>query len=420
MGSTTYYEALMTAGELVRSVRPARETDDWASASIDERMQREVNETRVRKTIVPYLAQHPDRFFGSFIVLVQRGTIEFEPMNEIAKNLPAAYRKGADNMGFLTIGSEDLVALDGQHRLVAFRDVITAGGSMLAPDVGNDEVCVLFIEHETAVKTRRIFNKVNRNAKPTGKSDNIITSEDDGYAIVTRMLLDRDLDAPLSSAGDRGSESELVNWKSNTLSKGSTKVTTLSALYETVTDILTDAGFEDLSEKDSPVAPPEDVVNAAYEVAAEWWEALLTMDDLAKAVADLSAIPEMRLDSLLLRPAGQIALVRGLTLARQLSRGQLEREELIRRANKVDWVASASSYWRDVMVKPNLKMIARKEAYDMAARLLAYLIASEYVDDETKHKLWQDWNERRGRDPFADPEDLEDEQLPEDLPDPVA
>ena len=79
MGSTTYYEITMTARELTNSVRPARETDSWASASIDERIQRDVNRSRVMSTIVPYLAQHPDRFFGSFIVLVPKGAVEFEP-----------------------------------------------------------------------------------------------------------------------------------------------------------------------------------------------------------------------------------------------------------------------------------------------------------------------------------------------------
>ena len=62
---------------------PRQETDSWASASIDERIQREVNRTRVMSTIVPYLAQHPDRFFGSFIVLVPKGLVEFEPLTEL-------------------------------------------------------------------------------------------------------------------------------------------------------------------------------------------------------------------------------------------------------------------------------------------------------------------------------------------------
>src|SRR5436190_6567139 len=80
MGSTTYYETTMSGRELASSVRPAKETDAWATASIEERMQRKFDMKRIRETIVPYLAQHPDRFFGSLIVLVPKGSIEYEPL----------------------------------------------------------------------------------------------------------------------------------------------------------------------------------------------------------------------------------------------------------------------------------------------------------------------------------------------------
>ena len=146
MGSTTYYEITMTARELTNGVRPARETDAWASASIDERIQRDVNRSRVMSTIVPYLAQHPDRFFGSFIVLVPQGAVEFEPLTDSGRQsprgLPQLHR---ENIGFLTIDKGELIALDGQHRLLAFREVIQ-GGTDLGPfwsEVGDDEVCVL-------------------------------------------------------------------------------------------------------------------------------------------------------------------------------------------------------------------------------------------------------------------------------------
>ena len=48
--------------------------------SIEERMQREPNLARIKREIVPYLARHADRFFGSVIVLVQPGSVEFEPI----------------------------------------------------------------------------------------------------------------------------------------------------------------------------------------------------------------------------------------------------------------------------------------------------------------------------------------------------
>jgi DNA sulfur modification protein DndB len=427
MGSTTYYEITMTARELTNSVRPARETDAWASASIDERIQREVNRTRVMSTIVPYLAQHPDRFFGSFIVLVPKGAVEFEPLTDLVSNLPAAYRSSSQNIGYLTIDKGELIALDGQHRLLAFREVIQ-GGTNLGPYwsvVGDDEVCVLLIEAESPQKTRRIFNKVNRHAKPTGRSDNIITSEDDGYALVTRRLLDTDLDAPFATRAVNDQQYEPVNWTSTTLQAKSWKLTTISAVYEGVQDILTYEGYKGFSEKESPIAPDEETLNTAYEKAAAWWEDILSMDAFKSALRDPSTIPNVRSDSddpstLLMRPVGQIALVKGLVHALMSANGQMSRADAVRRANQLDYSCPPSSMWRDTIVRADGRMVARKEAYDLASRLIAYMIAAEFVSEETKQRLWEDWNTMRGRDPHGELDELEEHQQPEDLPEPLA
>lgn len=426
MGSTTYYEVTMTARELTNSVRPARETDAWATASIDERIQREVNRSRVMATIVPYLAQHPDRFFGSFIVLVPKGAIEFESLTELVANLPAAYRSSSENVGFLTINKGELIALDGQHRLLAFREVIQ-GGTNLGPlwsEVGDDEVCVLFIEEESPQKTRRIFNKVNRHAKPTGRSDNIITSEDDGYALVTRRLLDTDLEAPFANREINGQLYEPVNWTSNTLPPKSWKLTTISALYETVQEILTYEGYKGFSEKDSPVAPDEETLDTAYEKVTSWWDTILSMDAFRAALEDPSTIPNTRFDAdnahtLLMRPVGQIALVKGLVYALVSSNGSLQLADVVQRANKLDFSCPPSSVWRDTIVRADGRMVARKEAYDLAARLVAFMIAADYMSEESKQRLWEDWNKARGKDPHAELDELEEHQQPEELPQPL-
>lgn len=429
MGSTTYYETTMTARELATSVRPASESDDWASASIEERMQRELNMARVKNQLVPYLAQHPDRFFGSFIVLVPKGSVEFEPLGSVidTATLPAAYR-AAESIGFLTLGKGELIALDGQHRLMAFRETITSGAQLgpYASEVGNDEVCVLVIEAENAQKTRRIFNKVNRHAKPTGRSDNIITSEDDGYAIVTRWMLDSDRGAPFAPRElPDGRREELVNWTSNTLSQRSTRITTISAVYEGVTDVLTHLGYRGFSEKDSPVAPSDDVLEKAFEQASAWFDELLKMDGFRTALNDLSSVPDIRYEptnryTLLLRPVGQIALVKGLVKAIERSRGTMSLTEAVRRANRIDWSAPSTSMWRDTIVRSDGRMVARKEAYELASDLIAYLIADEFTDEEEKHDLYERWNKARGRDPFTAWDELTEELRPEELPPPVA
>ena len=425
MGTTTFYETTMTAHELAGSVRAARDTDDWASASIDERIQRDVNLNRVKNTIVPYLANHPDRFFGSFIILARADTLSFEPLTDIVGKLPAAYANAVQNVGFLTMsGRGELVALDGQHRLLALREVITNSAELgaMAAKVGDDELCVLIIEFESAVKTRRIFNKVNRNAKPTGKSDNIITSEDDGFAIVTRRMLDADFDGPLAARDTDFGRWELVEWAQNTLGRTTERLTTISAVYEVVKDVLTSRGYRDFSEKDNPVSPPEAALLEATEVMVEWFKTLLSMGVYKDAIETPGTIPGIRFSttdprSLLLRPVGQIALALGLVRAQELSADDSAKMlmTLVNRIPLINWSASPGNYWRDVLVKPDGRMIARREAYDLAADMVAYLITPNYPE-ESRDGLWRAWNKMRGRDPFTPIDELEDDQVPEDLP----
>ena len=65
------------------------------------------------------------------------------------------------------------------------------------------------------------------------------------------------------------------------------------------------------------------------------------------------------------------------------------------------------------------RMVARKEAYDLAGRLIAYMIDSEFDTDESRQRLWEVWNRARGKDPYKDLDDLEEHERPEELPKPL-
>lgn len=442
MGSTPYYVTTMSARDLVATTRPARETDAWTSQSIDERMQREPYMKRVREQIVPYLAEHQDRFFGSIIVVVPEGGIEFEPLTAYVKNLPAAYRDDASTMGFLILGSKgDRVILDGQHRWYAVRDVIQSH-EFLGDEqdkVSVDDLTVIFIENTSPRKTRRIFNKVNRYAKPTSRSDNILTSEDDGYYIVTRRLLDADEEGPLAEresedAEGRITKHELVQWRSQTLSKTMRHLTTIGAVADNVKTILDLYGRNDL---DRIVSPPDTVLQAAYDEVSPWFIMLLeNLDAYREALADPDGMKHARFDpedrhTLLLRPVGQIALVRGIVRAMKMSRdpkdtGQprLTLQEAIKRINQIDFTGTPNSIWRETIVRASGRMVARNEAYTLAANLLAWLIAAEYHTPNEEHELWQAWNSARGNETdHKRIKELQDQgmlvKLPENLPTPV-
>lgn len=440
MGSTPYYVATITARELVATARPAKEYDSWAGSSIDERMQREPDLGRVKRQIVPYLAQHKDRFFGSIIVVVSEGSIQFESMAELVKDLPRAYRSEGEEMGFLTIGKGERIILDGQHRWYAEREVIQSHDELgdEQSNVGDDDLTVIFVENRDPRKTRRIFNKVNRYAKPTSRSDNILTSEDDGYAIVTRMLLDPDKeDAPLADRefiNDDGkvARHDVVQWRSNTLSRTMRHLTTIAAVYDNTRRILEFYGRRDL---DRVVSPPEEGLASAYDLVSPWFIAMTAnLDAYREALADPETLKINRFDhdhphTLLLRPVGQIALVRGLTRALDLSRTpgtkvpRLELTIALQKVNNIDFRGNASSIWRDTIVRADGRMVARNESYNLAAGLISYLIAAEYHTQERVDNLWRAWNEARGKDTASDVDTLsragEDEMIPEDLPSPV-
>ncbi|MFB4293277.1 DGQHR domain-containing protein [Nonomuraea sp. ATR24] len=440
MGSTIYYVGTMTARELVSSTRPARDLDSWASASIEERMQREPDISRVKRQIVPYLAEHKDRFFGAIIVVVPEGSLEYEDLGSHIKGLKLAYREGAEQMGFLVLGKGERIILDGQHRWYAAREVIQSNEDLGEEQrfVGDDNVTVIFIEDTDPRKTRRIFNKVNRYAKPTSRADNILTSEDNGYAIISRWLLDKDEDSPLAEREYRDDEGvtsrwEVVQWRSSTLSRTMRHLTTIGTVYDNTKTILDFAGHKDL---DRTVSPSDQVLETCYEEVATWFHLfMMHLDAYRDAAADPEAIKTNRFTAshphtLLLRPVGQTALIRGITQAMDLSRHpvsnepRLTLERAIERVNKVDFTATAESIWRETIVRADGRMVARNEAYNLAARLLAYLIAAEYHTEDLKTAVWASWNSARGKatitkDIKALKAEGKTEQLPEELPEPV-
>ena len=170
---------------------------------------------------------------AAFIVSVLNAdNVEFEAINNIYKgNVPNLYRTAGSALGFLTLqGGELLVPLDGQHRLVALGFAITGRDEKQQPiagfearaDVAEDACTVLLIMHDEA-KSRKIFNKVNRYAKKTTKSENLITADDDVVAVLVREEI---------VGNDNAIPDVLVNTKSNTLPAKASEFTTLSTLYE--------------------------------------------------------------------------------------------------------------------------------------------------------------------------------------------
>ena len=125
LGTTTYYIAKMPVGELVDSVGLAIELPEWKDMTPDEKMQREPDINRVVNEICPYFTDDQDRFFGSLIIDIYSGfeNMIFDPISKYVKeDITAIYDLSMRDAGFLTLpGKERLIALDGQHRLLAMK-----------------------------------------------------------------------------------------------------------------------------------------------------------------------------------------------------------------------------------------------------------------------------------------------------------
>ena len=407
MGSTVFFQVTMTAKELAGMARPASELAEWKQWTIGERFQRDLALQRIRDELVPYLLRSTDRFFGSLIVLAYRpDRFQFEPLTLTSAPIPAPYRDAAGRMGFLTIEGGTYIALDGQHRLVALREIIS-GSAESEPEasaaVAADEVCVVIVEYESLEKTRRIFNKVNRHARPTTPADNIITSEDDGYAIVARWLVEKDPPLALSSPApplclfDANGE-PLVEWRKTNLDQFTAKLTTLQALYQIIEVICDVHGLRHLDEKHRVNRPDNHELEQAYTWTAHWWAAVLNgFEAYRTAIAWPGSIRDLRQYrerwSLLFRPAAQVAMFRALGL---LAHSGYHLTEAITRANRIDWSA-ASDTWTDIIVRSNGKMISTRSATALTGRVIAYLAAPGSLKPEQIERLNHDYAQARGR-----------------------
>lgn len=303
----------------------------------------------------------------------------------MVKSVPKHYEDGVGNFGFLILkGNEVFVPLDGQHRLTAIKFAISgkdeAGrdipGVDASMDVGSDICTCIMIRHD-ADKARKIFNKVNRYAKATSKSDNLITADDDIIAVVTRDIVHERL------------HDRLVNYKTNTLTKNSPEFTTLSTLYEATAAVIESA--VGLNKKiDRTILPPEAEQKLINKIAGDFWQAFFTsITALNAPLMDPTESGDekrrqFRDDYVIGKPIIQLALVEAIVrLAEPDEVGaRLSMEEIYNRVNKCDWQTDNDT-WQRVLMNGD-KVITGQQARKFASRFLSYYLGEKLTGVELK------------------------------------
>lgn len=337
--------------------------------------------------LVPYIVKDSDKFFGCLIVDIYQGFEQmiFEAVGDVIPNLLAAYKTPLKDMVVLTFpGNERLIALDGQHRLLSLKlaikglvglpasvtKIVLAWNSLKPhPELAGEEISVIFVEHTNNTKIRKIFNKVNRYARQTSRSDNIITSDDDIFAVIARRLIS--VGEPLAPI--KGIE--LVNWKNNTLSTRSNHLTTLSALYTIAETLLKDDKYS------SKAMLSPDIVQNAYKTVSDFWKLSLGGLDAFKQYINITEadrpISGLRESNLLLKPVTQMVIAHTARMAQ--SKG-IAWDEIIERLNKIDW-SFDNDLWFNILIitSANKKMITGKEAIRGAGMVISYIVMGKVM-----------------------------------------
>lgn len=375
-GSTEFYVLTMQAGEFVKSMTIPKELEEWEDLSPEEKFQREINYKRVATHIAPYLAHDEDRFIGAFIVEVRQGDeMEFESLVDAGIKFPKALPNSLMNkFGILYLsGSEVMIPLDGQHRLAALEFAISGKdekkndikGLTPNPAVASDTCTVILIKHDLE-KARKIFNKVNKYAKPTSKADNLITDDSNYIAVITRENIIGDvLPARVVKSG-----------AGNTLPKGAPEFTTLATVYEI--NLRVEEAYTGTKPDLTKLPRPDDRA-LAIQTLEGFWKEFIEIQPYAHSLADPSEDgdqkrKDIREGSLACKPIVQRILAE-VILELQVGvddKDKLGIPEIVSRINQLDW-SPDNGMWQGVLLNGD-KVIAGAGPLKTAARVIAYLL----------------------------------------------
>lgn len=194
MGDWVYYVAFMNFEAISEWIKPVAEVHK--TKRLREWIQRVLREGRPTE-IADYLVNQPQRFFNAIVVGVYGG----EPQWYSFRILPTKRKEGPSidaartrelegEVGFLYFqGTESLFAIDGQHRVAGIVQAVHRDSSL-----SSEEVAVILVAHQTnaagLVRTRRLFTTLNKTARPVAPRDIIALDEDNGFAIITRRLVE--------------------------------------------------------------------------------------------------------------------------------------------------------------------------------------------------------------------------------------
>lgn len=271
MGDWVYYSCLMSVDEIGKRVSFA--DDIHKNEKLSELIQRQLQKGRSEQ-ISSYLKNQDERFFNSMVIATYGGQPNWNAVEDLKSSSRQDFigklsEETISSVGFLSLsGSENLFAIDGQHRLAGIKKAIQSGLDQDPPD----DISVIFVAHKKTVKglqrTRRLFTTLNKTAKPVSKGDIIALDEDDVMAITVRRLIEESK----YFGGDR-----IAFVASNNLpTTNTTSLTTIGNLYDVLTGLFSKIDSDIKSSKaELQVRRPDDeALDEYYQLASQYFKSL--------------------------------------------------------------------------------------------------------------------------------------------------
>ena len=246
MGNRDYFVAMMKLG-LVPKLFKYR---DWAELPPEQRAQRVIQKSRIPE-ITNYILENEDGYLFSSLTASFNCEPSFKPAGDLA-DVDLA------DVGILEIPFEaDLVINDGQHRRAAIEEALREN-----PRLAEETISVVLFPWEDLDRMQQMFSDLNRTARTTSKSLNILYNHRDLMSQITLALIER-----------VNEFKGLVDKDRISLPLRSPKLFTLGAIYDATAAVLVGVTEEDFDPK--------------RDLAIEFWEAVARhMPEWRKVKAD--------------------------------------------------------------------------------------------------------------------------------------
>jgi len=408
IGNIEYYQCIMSARDLVARTRPATEhfsKKDWEEMGPWGRNQREVSD-RYLKQITPYLLRDKDRFFNSFIVLLDKKLCEFKSVGDqpadIAGNLKKVkeavtdftVKQNIEKIGFLTILDEKgMCILDGQHRMKAIRAALedspekeklrkilqnTNEEELLKSNNGveNDTYSVIFVAAESKVTERKLFTDINTYAKPIGKKELVMLSETNGfYKIAQKMAREK-----------KPFHSDLYYMDSTALPDKAAAITTLHHMSVMVEKICqaNDMAWnkqvkQSQAELDKGYALCTNVLGEFFSKIDAYKFAISKFAPGEKPtyISGLRNKQDSKKWGLLFKPLPQLALLNAILLLTGENGGDLDKRQIFNTINDIDWSYDKGSQFQNMVITPEANILTGSKIHDRLMYMICFWILGE-------------------------------------------